>query len=280
MVFPKRLLTEFETRILKEQICWNQENSNLKRYRTCFRTAQKVSEQIALPPTEWSDNRNSIYLYFISNNYSVDYATKVIKLMNLWGRFYSKKTNSFFENVPPPQGEASIRIREAFYKKKPRGREVLPLTLELLNKAKDRMIRPHWNWMFLSLWFGLRPSELMNLQWKVEVYKGRVLFAVFQRKLSRLAPEKRWKFIPVLFEEQKLGLEIIRSGDYRPPMYKTLLRCFGKGYGLRSGRKGFVALMWDKGKYSKEITYRWLGHKSIRMTVDHYTQGIQQACEF
>ena len=277
---PDELCERFETEVLKEKICWNETNHHYKQLLVYWRTAKKIIRHLNTEPGEWSDRRIAIYSYFRKNQWSVSYAQKVIRVLNLYGKFYAKNLNRFFEQVPKPSGEASTKIHESFYAKKPQGMTSAPLTWAQLKGAKSQLEVENWNWLYLSLWFGLRPTEIDNLKYKIEKYQGTKVLAVFQHKLVKIPAEQRWKFIPIIFPELEIGLRIIQSGKFRKPSIAVLQKHVNDKATLRAGRKGFVANCWLHGKYPKQITYRWLGHKSIKTTDNHYTQGIQQACEF
>ncbi len=277
---PPLLCQRFEDEVLKEKVCWGEETYHYRQLCIYRRTAKRIIREINIEPAEWSDRATLIYAFFKRKQWSLSYAQKVIRVLNLWGKFYGKSLNKYFEPVPKPSGEASVRIHESFFGKRPYGLTSAPITWASLSRAKADLDPKAWNWLYLTLWFGLRPSELNNLKWKVEEYQGKKLLAVFQHKLVRLPSEQRWKFIPILFPEQEKGLEIIESREFKSPSVATVQKHVNPRASLRGGRKGFVALMWEMGKYPKHVTYRWLGHKSVKTTDNHYVQGIQQACEF
>lgn len=279
-LLPTVLCQRFEVDILLEQICWNEESAHYRQLLIYWRTAKRVIREIKLAPEEWQDRRTSIYAYFKRRQWSLSYTQKVIRVMNLWGRYYSKINRKFFEPVSKPSGEASVKIHEAFYEKRPQGLVSNPIAWGELQRAKISMERKKWNWLYLTLWFGLRPSELDKLVYKVEMHGSIKLLAVYQHKLTRLPPEQRWKFIPILFQEQREGMKMIILSDFQKPSIPTIRKYVNAGATRRGGRKGFVALMWEAGRYPKALSFRWLGHKSVRTTDNHYTQGMQQACEF
>lgn len=277
---PKVLCRRFEVEVLKDQICWGEENKHYKQLLVYWRAAKRVIQELPQEPSDWGSVRNTIYGYFMKNRYSLSYAQKVMRLMNLWGKFYSKEQRIYFEAIEPPTGAAASKIREAFFGKRPTGLLSAPITWSELQAARGKIDAKQWNWLFLSLWFGLRPSELDNLKWKVVIYKDKTLLAVYQQKLYRLPPDERWKFIPVLFDQQREGLEIIKAGDFKRPSVRVIRAHVNPQASCRAGRKGFVALMWEMGKLPKQITFRWLGHKSVKTTDSHYVQAMQQAAEF
>lgn len=277
---PAALCARFEAEVLRERLCWNEETRHLRQLLTYWRVAKRIIRSLNVSPTDWEDRRTAVYSYFRTKRWSVSYAQKVIRVMNLWGVFYAKRRNKFFVPLSKPSGVSASKIHEAFYQKRPHGFQSAPITWKQLQQAKADMEDRHWNWLYLTVWFGFRPSELDDLRWGLETYKGRTVLAVFQKKLVRLPAEQRWKFIPILFNEQRHGLELIRHKQHATPLVKTIQLHVNERASRRGGRKGFVAHMWEMGRYPKKVTYRWLGHKSMRTTENHYVQGIQQACEF
>ena len=116
-----------------------------------------------------------------------------------------------------------MKIHEAFFDKRPFGLTSAPISWRDLERAKSDIDQKAWNWLFLSLWFGLRPSEIENLKWKIEEFQGKKVLAVFQHKLVRLPAEQRWKFIPILFPEQEKGIGMIQQKDFKSPSVITTL---------------------------------------------------------
>jgi len=277
---PDNMSTKFVEEILKNRVCWGEENGNFKQLNFYWNTARKLIIKLNKCPSTWFDNRNSIYAVFKNNKWSVSYAHKVIRVLNLYGKFYAKTFNKFYEEIPKPTGEAAAKIHESFYNKNPRGLTSKELTWAKLTKCKTSLSEKNFNWLHLSLWLGLRPSEITNLKYKVETQNKIKVLAIYQHKLVRLAPEQRWKFIPLLCTQQLQALKIIEEQNYSQPLLKIMHKYLGEEYSLRAGRKGFVNLMWDELKIPKHISFRWLGHKTMRTTDNHYTQGMQQALEF
>jgi len=82
------------------------------------------------------------------------------------------------------------------------------------------MNQANFNWLFLSVWPGLRHQEIDNLHesdlWRVEIpLVGRNVFWIYQTKIIDLPPEDRWKPIPILYEEQEFAMRIIESGNFK-----------------------------------------------------------------
>jgi hypothetical protein len=102
----------------------------------------------------------------------------------------------------------------------------------MLLNAETRIYRPNFNWISLSIWFGLRPRELDNLidlsSWSVETLgNSREIVWVFQTKLIVLPPDDPCKPIPVVSEEQKTPLEILRVLNFKRPLMKMIQYHYG-----------------------------------------------------
>lgn len=183
--------------------------------------------------------------------------------------------------MPAPRGNQLSAIADAQQTKTGKDTDLgvrtesLPLTPEKLQKAKDKLLPDQFNWLFLSIWLGLRPEEVDMLaqpkKFKVEKnskMKVTVLF-VYQSKLQSISESKRWKAIPLFREEQKKCLKIIESKAFKRPLNKTVRKHVGRGITLYGGRKGFVDLMLSLGQRLENISM-WLGHKDISTTWQHY----------
>jgi len=267
---PGIYVQEFETSIMPK-----------KRLDPVFwRTAQRVIREINIPPCEWEDTPEVIYNFFESKNLSLDYTKKVIRVLNQWGRFLSKKKNTFFLPVPHPITFHRERINDSYYEKNANGKAASPLTPEQLLSSKNKLTECHYNWLYISVWLGLRPQEIDGLKnassWKLtynEKHKLDVLW-IYQSKLKAISKEKRWKLIPLKYKEQKQALQIIKSQQFNRPLVKTITRVLGDGYYLYSGRKGFTDLMLNKNHSIEEIA-SWLGHKSIKQTWESYKNRLE-----
>ena len=277
---PSQLCERFETEVLKNKVCWGEDNRHYKQLLVYWRTTKRIVKAVNLEPCEWNDSRNLIYAFFKKNKWSVSYAQKVIRVLNLYGKFYGKNLNKFYDEVPKPTGEASAKIHEAFFGKRPQGLTSAPLTWDLLRRAKSNLSPENFNWLYLSLWLGLRPSEINSLKYKIETHNNTTVLAVFQHKLVRLPIDQRWKFIPILFQEQEEAIRIIKTVNYKTPSLSVVKKYINDQTTLRGGRKGFIALMYERGQFPKHVAYRWLGHKNMRTTDNFYTQALQQALEF
>jgi hypothetical protein len=205
---------------------------------------------------------------------------KLLTMLNKWGKFYSRETNTYFSSIEFPRSKDKVQIINA-YEMKCKGitKESEALTKENLNKIKDVMREEHWNWLYLALWFGLRPKEVDNLLLKegefyeIKKYKGKEYIAVEQTKLSGVVKSKRIKNIPVIFDEQRFALKIIENKNFKRPLVKTIKSYLGDAYNTYCGRKGFEALLLDMSDAGK-VTYHqissWLGHSSVDRTWKNY----------
>ncbi len=187
-------------------------------------------------------------------------------MANLWGIFICRKLrfNRPYIFIQKPRGYERQRLLEAYYRKQhPKRISSRPLSPELLNCARKKMNTKNFNWLYVSVWFGLRPQEIDNLlnseMWKMETLPtGRKILWVFQTKIIALPPEDRWKPIPILFDEQHFAIKIIKDGNFKRPLLKTIRKHLGTGLTLYGGRKGFVDLMLSKGHSIENISI-WMG---------------------
>ncbi len=274
-LLPEKFVEEFEKLFL--QVRYEKTvrgRRSFRRVSTIWNATQKMIETIRIDPWEWFFHMKTIYDYFRSRQLSLYYIHAILRTANLWGFFISRKLAKPFLPVGVPRGYERQLLLESFYQKSKRRRPSLPLTTEILVRAKDKMRPSHFNFLYLTMWFGLRPQEVENLKkmssCTVErINSGRRILKVFQTKLVALPPEDRWKPIPILYSEQEFGPGIISPGNFRRPLSKTVHRYFGAGYDLYAGRKGFTDLMLSKGHSLENISI-WMGHSSIDRTWRSY----------
>lgn len=240
-------------------------------------TVQKIIVHLELDPKDFYDSRYKVYGYFMKQKFSLDYTGKLLRVFNLWGHFFSKYTNTFFQPIPKPNMNEAQRFVEAREDKKGVRKEAKPLNdIDLKNQKstwEHAGLIDQWNWLFIALWFGLRPTEVDNLtnkkHWKIEQHNKTKVLMVYQTKLTGVAKDKRWKPIPVYFEEQKEALKLIEAGSFKRPLAKTVAKYIGDGFDNYSPRKGFTDLMLEKGFNLEDIS-TFLGHSSIDTTWKHY----------
>jgi hypothetical protein len=275
-VLPIEFVEEFELRFVKRRDSQT-ENGTRKRSRayTSWRSAQTMIAAIGVEPSEWFYHTNDIYDYFYNRKASVKYLNSICRMANLWGFFICKKLGRPFMPIPQPRGYERSRLLDANYEEKTGvHRASKALTPAQLQKVSGKINAKNFNWIFLTVWFGLRPKEVDNIQdrqyWRVEeLPNGRKILWVFQTKLVALPPQDRWKPIPILFDEQHVALFILEGGVFKRPLIRTMRPHFDDGVNLYAGRKGFSDLMISKGQILENISV-WMGHTSIQRTWRSY----------
>jgi hypothetical protein len=231
---------------------------------------------VGTEPSEWFCDTYRIYDYFHSEKMSLRYLSTVLKIANLWGFFISRKLVRPFLPIPLPRGYERQRLSDAnFEKKSGVSRASKPITPTDLERArKCRLNQKNLNWLFLSVWFGLRPKEIDGLHrkkfWRVEnLPTGRQILWVYQTKIISVPPEDRWKPIPIIFDEKRFALKLIEAGTFRRPIRLTMVRHFGPGVSLYAGRKGFSDLMLSRNQIFENISI-WMGHSTLQRTWQSY----------
>ncbi|MFV8258272.1 hypothetical protein ACNQKP_10710 [Bdellovibrio bacteriovorus] len=282
-LFPDEYIQAFKEKLKEENFG---SNRHLLKLYSHFNFIQQMCIQLKIEPKDYKEASKKIYKYFVERKISVNYSARIISLLNRWGLFVSRKQRSFYDEVPVPRGREQSAIADA--QKTKRGTETdlgvrqesLPLTPAKLEKAKKFLIPEQYNWLKLSVWFGLRPEEVdmlvdekkfrleFNLKNKIHVLH------VYQSKLQSVAEDKRWKKIPIVFKEQQECLDVISAGSFKRPLHKTVRKYVGKGVTLYGGRKNFVDMMMEKGQKLEDISL-WLGHASIETTWSHYKDKDQ-----
>ncbi len=265
---PKELVKEFEATILVD-----------KRFRRShWETAKKIVGAIDVHPSKWYARPAVLYTQFTKRGFSPDYSNRLLRLLNAWGWFLCDSTNRAWKDVPRPRGFELQLIKRAYLKKTPGGRVAKPLTPEVIHAAKDRLEEPNFNWLYVSIWFGLRPREINNLLtddenlWWIDTSDQRfTILNVYQQKLQEegISESRCWKAIPALLPEQKKAIEIILSKNFRKPSPKVLRKHLPTGIKPYSGRKNFNIMLRQLG-YDQECRQKWMGHLSMQTAMEHY----------
>lgn len=218
-VLPDEFVSEFEARFVRPCGITAEGGGRrrlIRRYVT-WRAAQKMITTIGMEPSDWLYHVHDIYDYFYQRQLSLSYVQGILKISNLWGHFISRKLCKPFWPIPMPKGYERQRMIEAYYQKEKWTRvPSKAITPEHLALLSGQINRPNFNWLYLSVWFGLRPQEIDSLQdksmWRIEALPtGRKILWVYQTKIIALPPEDRWKPIPILFDEQHFALKIVES---------------------------------------------------------------------
>lgn len=238
-----------------------------------WHAAKAMIAALKIDPTEFEDSKQLIYRYFAKKQFALGYCEKILRCLNLYGKFYSKKFKKYVEAVPLPSGYDRSDIADAHYEKNPHGGASKPLTTSNLEKLKGNLSEPQYNWMFISLWAGLRPFEIECLHkegtYRWECKEGVDILCVYQSKLKKLPRDKRWKRIPMVEPEQVGMKELIESKKFEKPLVKTVQRYLSEQYTCYAGRKGFEKLMTSRNHEFVNIS-RWLGHQDLNRTFRDY----------
>lgn len=283
---PKPLIEAFEKELQKE---YSGNEKRLHTIRQHWKASQEMLAELKIDHTEFYDNRFDVFKYYEHKCWSADYIKRITKITNKWGSFCARQTKTFFEPIP----KIGIRFNAIAEKRASIAEIRKPATplkwndlKNLKSSFENQGFSQHWNWLFIGLFFGLRPSEIENLKKKNQPTKKEKFYKigfdhtnkidvlyVYQNKLKNLPESKRWKIIPVNEPEQKEALKLIESKDFKKPLNKILKPLFNfleiEGIGAYSPRKGFTDLMLDR-KYLLEDISTFLGHSSIEMTWRHY----------
>lgn len=256
--------------------------AHLKKLYNHFNFVQKMMIELRLTPSLYKENARRVFKYFIKKKISLSYSRKLISTANRWGAFVSKQEGRYFDPMPIPKNREGTAISSAQKTKSGKSSELgvrtasESLSPEALESAKDSFLDiEHYNFLYITLWFGLRPYEAEMLhdekKWSVVRDKGSgvLVLKVYQTKLMSVEEDKRYKYIPILFKEQQQALKLIRKGVHKRPHPKTVRKHLKANITLYGGRKGFTDLMLNREQKLEDISL-WLGHKNITTTWKHY----------
>ncbi len=275
---PPNLIVDFEEDL---KIQYRKKHERLETILQHWRSAQKLISSLNIDPSDYYENRFKIFDYFEKQLWSLDYIKRITRILNMWGAFGARRSKSYFVPIPKLGAEAHSIVDNRDKNKLNRRKESSLFTFEKLNNLKitflHENLEPHWNWMFISLWFGLRPSETDSLKnsenFKIEQDKGNdiAVLHVYQNKLkAQTSKENRWKIIPVNEPEQKIALDLIKLKNFKRPLTKTIQRLLDDEHlNTYSPRKSFTDLMLSRG-YGLEDISVFLGHSDISTTWRHY----------
>ncbi len=241
-----------------------------------WQCAKRLLKGVPLEPKEYFTRRRKIYRWFQDRSLSLAYMKKVLRFLNLYGECSSQLYGTYFKALPYPTGQDKQDINNAHRKGGGPSKEAFPLSHEKLIASEGKWdSRAQYNWLYLSLWLGLRPEEVDNLKdrgryrWETDS-NGVSVLVVYQTKLERSVDEKnRWKYIPLLYPEQRGIAAIIESGELERPLVKTIRRHLGPGYGTYSGRKGFEDILVKRGQPFQFVS-AILGHQKPDITYQKY----------
>lgn len=269
------LVREFEDKKLRQKFGLDKERFKRSKAMSHWRAAKRVIRDLQIDISEWEDEAPQFYNYFRQHEWSMSYVEKVLSILNKWGHFCARKQRSPFLPIPKPRGQERHEISDSYYDSGKISKESAPLTLRALEKAKSNLNEEHYNWLYVSLQFGLRPSEVDSLKqsegkaWKVTRENGYEVLNVYQSKLKGVDRSKRWKKIPCLFLEQEKALALIFDGHFKRPLVKTIKYHIEDGLTTYAGRKGFEKYLLDRNIPFEAIS-SYLGHQSVDRTWRNY----------
>lgn len=248
-----------------------------KRIHSHFKTVCNIINELKIEPQNYFDRKEDFYAYFLKNEYSLDYSIKLLRIINMFGKYLCKKRNLPHDSIPAPENHIRNRIDETYQDSEGFIGESDPLSPQELIETESLFKNSNnFKWLWISIWFGLRPIEVDNLinpqTWKIEhnsAHKVDVLH-VYQSKLTALTKAKRWKKIPILFKEQTKALEYLKEQTFKRPTRNTLKIIYPKAFiTTYAGRKGFVNLMLSLDQTIEAIS-SWMGHQDISITWKKY----------
>lgn len=149
-VLPIEFVNEFEKRFIRardgETIRGLRKKS---RAYTHWKAAQKVIIELQIDPSDWFYSIHEIYDHFHRRRLSLRYTNAILKFVNLWGFFISKKLARPFHPIPVPRGYERQRILEAFYEKDRTSvsvpsKEISP---ERLDEVRGELNQLNFNWV-------------------------------------------------------------------------------------------------------------------------------------
>jgi integrase len=228
---------------------------------------------LKIDPMEWFERRYEVYDYFYQQSFSISYVKKILSIANLWGYYICKKLGKPFLPIKNPRGYERQRIVDNFFDQN-KSKKSKPLKPEKLNSVIGKFSNENFNWLYLSIWFGLRPKEIDNTKndelWRIETLQtGLKVLWLYQTKLVAIPKEERWKGIPIIHDEQKFALKILESKNFKRPHHQKMKEILGQSFQLYGGRKGFVDLMLQRGHRLEAIS-QWMGHTTLGRTWRDY----------
>lgn len=264
------LVQEFEQEILYGRT--NRDAIQRNKTESHWRAARRVLCALKIEPSDWANEKGRFYDYFSELQLSPAYLQKVFRILNQWGSFQARRNKTYFAPLPFPTGYEKQRVADAYFEKNEDGLTSDPMSPLMLEAARSALKPQHYNWLAMTVWFGLRPIEVDGLRdpkkWRLENHGGTQVLFIYQSKLMAVAREKRWKPIPAFLPQQVEALKLMGQ-DMKRPTPKTMANHFGERVTLYAGRKGFTDLMLNN-RQSLENISTWMGHTTIERTWKSY----------
>src|SRR5690606_32340195 len=104
---------------------------------------------------------------YISKNWSPSHSRKIHSLFNRWGIWYAARHRQSF--IAANLNHRALKAignnyREHLKRTQGKVKSSHPLSLDLLNSKKNVLRPEHYNWLYISVAFGLRPEEIDQLK--------------------------------------------------------------------------------------------------------------------
>lgn len=239
-----------------------------------WKNVQLLIAELSIHPSDWCLSPDPIYYYMANKKWSWDYCKRIVSVLNKYGHIYCRVYDKAFSPIELSDQKKKVQIEVAFGE----GEESEPLSVFFLSTLKLEN-QNKWNWLFITFWFGLRPHETdllkiakskdgMDTWWTEDKETTLVLY---QPKLTKVKPKKRYKRIPIRFSEQQYALELIQIGAFTRPTQREVRKWLPEGVSLYGCRHGFACLM-DKIGIDIYAISRWLGHQSVTTTERYYVR--------
>lgn len=206
---PPLFVQKFENDHLAVRYIGN--DDRLKKVLKLWRAAQRVIRTIPKPMDQWFRYPQFIYAYSLQKSWSLGYSKNVLSTLNMWIDYLGVETGINYRPVPSPDNIWQARINNAF-EESGNGKAAFPITPEELENVSPPLITEQWNWVYCTIWAGLRPNEASSL---LNPKKTRITFEdktpileIYQSKLKNVPKsEDRWKRIPLFLLEQTPSIE-------------------------------------------------------------------------
>ena len=269
---PSDLVSEFTQWLADNKVRGSKQKEKLFSH---WELAQTIIAEAKLFPQDFYLNAGKLLSFFVRRKYSMSYVRKIMAVLNWWGTFYASKKSTPYYPLKNLDSSLTGEIERAYSESDGFVGPSDPLTPEMLEAKKSSMKPEQWQWLYCTVWLGLRPSEIEQRNQKrrsFEIYfdedAGCEVLRIFQPKL-RNKPDVAWKFIPLFLPEMITAAGYL-SGDLKAPTLKTMHATFKGRVTLYGGRQGFVSLMVNRHSQDINQVSNWLGHTNIYRTKRSY----------
>lgn len=235
-----------------------------------WKATQRIIQRVNTSPQDWRINPNIVYKVIAAEPKSVDWAGRLLRMINNYGFTYSDTRGLAWQPLPKMPERYLVAIHD-MAEQAGIGQKSLPISFDNLAKLRGKLKLHHWNWCNIAFWFGLRPEEVDQIRrdktkWSVD---GDVL-KIWQPKLRKIKYNDRFKYIPAELPQQLEALKIILSdARIQRPSRAVVKRAYPDGVTNYGFRHGFTSYM-DELDKPMELVSRWLGHKHLSTTETYY----------